>query len=87
MYVGILPPGDYSEVYVARPPRGSKKDSGKAREPTEADQAVSLKPVEDGKSQSLEHLKQLYGERLRVAVDSNVLRVTLAGPHAKVRPE
>lgn len=87
MYVGILPPGDYSEVYVAHPPRGNKKDLGKVRETTEAGQASSLKPVEDGESRSLEHLKQSYGERLRIAVDSGVLRATLAGPHARVCPE
>ena len=86
MYVGILPPGDHSQVYVAHPPRGSKKDSSKARETTEASQVASLEPVEGSQSHSLQYLKQLYGERLRVAVDSNVLRATLAGPHAKVCP-
>jgi hypothetical protein len=87
VYVGILPPGDHSEVYVAPPPRGSKKNPGKARETTEVDQVASLKPVGNSKSQSLEKLKQLYGERLRIAVDSEVLRATLAGPHAKVCSE
>lgn len=87
MYVGILPPGDYSQVYVACPPRGNKKDSSKARKTTEAGQVSSLEPVEDSESQSLEHLKQSYGERLRVAVDSGVLRAILAGPHARVCPE
>lgn len=85
VYVGILPPGDHSEVYVALPPRGSRKDSGKARETADADQVASLELVEDSESQALEQLKQLYGERLRVAVNSEVLRVTLAGPHARVR--
>ena len=87
MYVGTLPPGDYSEVYVAHPPRGGKKDSSKTRDTTGADQVTSLGPVEGIEPQSLEHLKQLYGERLRIAVDSDVLRVTLAGPHARVCPE
>jgi len=41
--------------------------------------------VENSKSQALEQLKQTYGERLRIAVDSGVSRATLAGPHAKVR--
>lgn len=80
-----MPPGDHSEVYVAPPPRGSKKDPGKARETTGSSQVASLEPVEDGKSQALEQLKQLYGERLRIAVDSEVLKVTLTGPHARVR--
>ena len=85
VYVGILPPGDYSEVYVARPPRGgNRKDSSKTQETTEAGQVASLEPVEGSESHSLEHLKQLYGERLRIAVDSGVLRTTLAGPHARV---
>lgn len=81
-----MPPGDHSEVYVAPPPRGSKKDPGKTREVTDANQVASLEPVEGSKSQALEQLKQLYGERLRIAVDSDVLRVTLAGPNARVRP-
>lgn len=74
-------------MYVAPPPRGSKKDPSKARETANADQVVSLEPVQDGKSQTLEQLKQTYGERLRLAVDSEVSRATLAGPHAKVCPE
>lgn len=72
-------------MYVAPQPRGSKKESGKARESTDVGQVSSLKPVENAKSQALEQLKQMYGERLRVAVDSEVSRGTLAGPHAKVR--
>ena len=72
---------------MASPPRGSKKDPGKARETANADQVVSLEPMQDGKSQTLERLKQSYGERLRLAVDSEVSRATLAGPHAKVCPE
>lgn len=87
MYVGILPPGDHSQVYVARPPRGSKKDSGKAQETVQADQVTSLEAVEGSKSQSLQDLKELYGDRLRIAVDGDVLRATLAGPHARVCPE
>lgn len=87
MYVGLLPPGNHSEVYIAPPPRGSKKDPSKARETTEADQVASLEPLEDSKSQPLELLKQSYGERLRVAVDTDVLRATLAGPHARVCSE
>jgi len=84
VYVGVLPPGNRSEVYVAPPPRASKKDPSKVGEATDADQVATLELVEDGKSQSLERLRQSYGERLRVAVDREVLRVTLAGPHAKV---
>lgn len=84
VYVGILPPGDHSEVYIAPPPRASKKSSGKARETNEAEQAASLEPVANSKFQSLGQLKQSYGERLRIAVDSEVLRVTLAGTYAKV---
>jgi len=84
VYVGVLPPGDHSEVYVAPPPRVSKKDPGKARETTDAGQVASLEPVEDSESQSLEQLRQLYGERLRIAVDGQVLRTTLAGPYARV---
>lgn len=84
MNVGILPPGDYSEVYVAHPPRGNKKDPGKARETTEAGQVAALELVEGSESQSLEHLKNLYGKRLRIAVNSDVSRATLAGPHARV---
>ena len=72
---------------MALPPRGNKKDSGKARETADADKVSSLEPVEDGKSQALEQLKRTYGERLRIAVDSEVSRATLAGPHAKVCPE
>lgn len=87
VYVGLLPPGNHSEVYIAPPPRGSKKDPSKARETTEADQVASLEPLEDSKSQPLELLKQSYGERLRVAVDTDVLRATLAGPHARVCSE
>ena len=87
VYVGILPPGDHSEVYVASPPRGSKKNSGKTQETADADQAASLEPVEGNKSQALGQLKQTYGERLRIAVDSEVSRATLAGPHARVCPE
>ena len=83
----MLPPGNRSEVYVAPPPRASKKDSSKAGEATDADQVATLEVVEDGKSRTLEELKELYGERLRVAVDSGVLRATLAGPHARVCPE
>lgn len=86
VYVGILPPGDHSEVYVAPQPRGSKKDT-KTRETADADQVASLEPVENSKTQTLEKLKQTYGERLRIAVDSGVSRTTLAGPHAKVRSQ
>ena len=87
VYVGILPPGNRSEVYVAPPPRASKKDPDKAGEATDADQVATLELVEDGKLQTPDQLKLLYGERLRIAVDSGVLRATLAGPHAKVCPE
>ena len=72
-------------MYVAPQPRGSKKESGRARESADVSQVSSLEPVENGKSQALEQLKQAYGERLRVAVDGEVSRATLAGPHAKVR--
>lgn len=72
-------------MYVAPQPRGSKKESGKARESADVGQVSSLEPVEDGRFQALEQLKQAYGERLRVAVDSEVSRATLAGSHAKVR--
>ena len=74
-------------MYVAPQPRGGKKEAGKARESADAGQVSSLEPVENGKSQALEQLKQTYGERLRVAVDSEVSRATLAGPHAKVHPD
>ena len=84
VYVGVLPPGNRSEVYVAPPPRASKKNPGKAGEFTDPDRVATLEPVEDGKSRALEQLKQSYGERLRIAVDSEVLRITLAGPHARV---
>ena len=87
VYVGILPPGDHSEVYVAPPPRVSKKDLSKVGEAAEAGRVAGLEPVEDSKSRTLEQLRRLYGERLRVAVDSEVLRATLTGPHAKVCPE
>jgi oxalate---CoA ligase len=86
VYVGTLPPGDYSEVYVAPPPRGNKKDSNNARETTEAGQVASLEPVEGDELLSLDHLKRLYGEQLRIAVEGGVLRATLAGPHARVCP-
>jgi hypothetical protein len=87
VYVGVLPPGDYSEVRVAHPPRGSKKVLSNTRETTEAGQVAFLGHVEGSESQPLGHLKQLYGDRLRIAVASGVLRVTLAGPHARVCPD
>ena len=87
VYVGVLPPGNRSEVYVAPPPRTSKKDPTKTGEATDADQVATLERVEDGKSQALELLKRSFGERLRIAVDREDLRVTLAGPHARVCPE
>ena len=87
VYVGTLPPGDHSEVYVAPPPRGGKKDAGKVRETTEGGKVASLEPVKDSKSLPLEQLRQLYGKQLRIAVDSGVVRLNLAGPHARVSPK
>ena len=86
VYVGVLPPGNHSEVYVAPPPRVGKKGPGKPGESVDADRVASLEPVEGSKSRTLEQLRGLYEERLRIAVDIGVLRVTLAGPHARVCP-
>lgn len=88
--VGIAPEGA-PEVYVApQPSKGSAAAKGKKK--NQADEEVEAQDSEVGKLEIIEDaairpfddLKQVYGDKLRIAVDPERSLVAITGSHIKV---
>jgi len=80
--VGTIPPGVTFEVWIA--PQISAKR--KARE--KGEEHIKTKPTElelvpDAKNRILEDLKQEYGDKLRIALDSDAIYAAITGSHIR----
>jgi oxalate---CoA ligase len=83
--VGIVPEGEYAEVYIA-PQTSAKrkaKEKGKAIEKPLA--PITLQLVDDAKLKGLNELQAQYGDRLRIAVDPDTSYTAITGMHIRVR--
>lgn len=82
--VGVLPDGQNAEVYIPPQPRASKKSKNNDDTQNEELAAVKLELISDANYRTLEELLQMYGGRLRIAVDPEACFVAITGSHAKV---
>lgn len=82
--VGTVPEGITSEVWIA--PQNSAKRKAKAK----GEETIEVAPpkldiVADAKIRSLEDLKAQYGDKLRLAADSEATYAAITGTHIRVR--
>jgi hypothetical protein len=83
--VGTIPPGVTSEVWIAPQISAKRKAKEKGEEHIET-KPTELDLVPDAKKKTLEDLKQEYGDKLRIALDSDAIYAAITGSHIRVRP-
>jgi len=81
--VGVLPPGEHTEVYVALQRSAQKKAKKKGEEVVE-DPVAALSIVPDATMRGLDQLKAEYGDSLRIAVDPETSFAAITGSHIRV---
>ena len=82
--VGLLPEGVTSEVWVAPQTSAKRKAKESGKEIVETVPA-QLERLSDAKTTPLDQLKNQYGDRLRIAVDSDAIFAAVTGSHIRVR--
>ena len=81
--VGVLPLGQQHEVYIPPQPR-APKNKEKTSEPQQETTSNGLQLVEGVESLSFQDLVQQFGDRLRIAVDSQTTCTAITGSHIRV---
>ncbi|KAF8167796.1 hypothetical protein B0H34DRAFT_644725 [Crassisporium funariophilum] len=80
--VGLVPPGLTSQVWIA--PQTSAKRKAKARGEEHIEmRPPKLDPIADSKGTSLEVLQKVHGDRLRIAVEPDVIFAAVTGSHIR----
>lgn len=82
--VGVLPPGEHTEVYVP-PQTSAQRKAKKNGEDIVVEPVTTLSIVLDAALRSLDDLKAEYGETLRIAVDPETSFAAITGSHIRVR--
>lgn len=80
--VGVLPPGDHMEVYIAPQTSAQRKAKGRGEEVIDHPVAA-LTIVPDAENRALEDLRQEYGDTLRIAVDPETSFAAITGSHIR----
>jgi hypothetical protein len=83
--IGTIPPGVTSEVWIA-PQTSAKRKAKEKGEGHIETKPTELDLVPDAKKKTLQDLKQEYGDRLRIALDSDAIYAAITGSHIRVRP-
>lgn len=81
--VGVLPPGEHTEVYVAPQTSAHRKAKNKGEEVV-IEPITSLSIVPDAALRALDDLKTEYGDNLRIAVDPETSFAAITGSHIRV---
>lgn len=82
--VGTIPPGVTFKVWIAPQISAKRKAREKGEEHVET-RPTELDLVPDAKNRTLEDLKQEYGDKLRIALDSDAIYAAITGSHIRVR--
>ncbi|KAG2023118.1 hypothetical protein CC2G_000811 [Coprinopsis cinerea AmutBmut pab1-1] len=80
--VGLIPEGVTSEVWVAPQTSAKRKAKASGQEHVETTPA-RLEPIPNARTAPLEELKNLYGDRLRVALDPDAIFAGITGSHIR----
>ncbi|KAH6916823.1 hypothetical protein BKA70DRAFT_313865 [Coprinopsis sp. MPI-PUGE-AT-0042] len=80
--VGLLPEGVTSEVWIAPQTSAKRKAKESGKEHVETAPA-RLEAIPDSRTTPLDQLKELYGDRLRIAVDSDAIFAAVTGSHIR----
>ena len=81
--VGLMPEGVTSEVWIA--PQTSAKRKANARGEAHVEmQPSELSVVSDAKLRPLAELQAEYGDKLRIACDSDAIYASITGSHIRV---
>lgn len=83
--VGTIPAGVTFDVWIAPQISAKRKAREKGEEHIET-KPTELDLVPDAKNRSLEDLKQEYGDKLRIALDSDAIYAAITGSHIRVCP-
>lgn len=81
--VGTVPSSVTSEVWVAPQTSAKRKAKAKGQEHVETT-PTQLDIVPGAQDRTLEDLKQEYGDKLRIAVDSDAIYAAITGSHIRV---
>lgn len=82
--VGLVPAGVTSEVWVAPQTSAKRKAKASGQEHVET-QPAQLEPIVNAKTTPLEKLVDVYGDRLRIAVEPQAIFAAVTGSHIRVR--
>lgn len=80
--VGTIPAGVTFDVWIAPQISAKRKAREKGEEHIET-KPTELDLVPDAKNRSLEDLKQEYGDKLRIALDSDAIYAAITGSHIR----
>jgi transcription factor C subunit 3 len=82
--VGLVPAGVTSEVWVAPQTSAKRKAKASGQEHVET-QPAQLEPIANAKTTPLGELVDVYGDRLRIAVEPQAIFAAVTGSHIRVR--